>query len=104
MSMIATARRFRTSHLPVLIGYLIVGLDKRYNLHQSLEVVVRQSFGPDVFDAVIPTQAKMAENISKRRNIFYGLTLQQKSEWLDFIREFFERTEKLIPVRSARVS
>jgi hypothetical protein len=46
----------------------------------------------------------MAENISKRRNIFYGLTLQQKSEWLDFIREFFERTEKLIPVSSARVS
>jgi chromosome partitioning protein len=104
MSMIATARRFRTSHLPALIGYLIVGLDRRYNLHQSLEVVVRQSFGPDVFDAVIPTQAKIAENISKRRNIFYGLTLQQKDEWLAFIREFFERTEKLIPLSSAKVS
>lgn len=104
MSMIATARRFRTSHLPALIGYLIVGLDRRYNLHQSLEVVVRQSFGPDVFDAVIPTQAKIAENISKRRNIFYGLTLQQKDEWLNFIREFFERTEKLIYPSSAKVS
>jgi len=104
MSMIATARRFRTSHLPALIGYLIVGLDKRYNLHQSLEVVVRQSFGSDVFDAVIPTQAKVAENISKRRNILHSLTLQQKDEWLDFIGEFFERTEKLIPVSSARVS
>ncbi len=104
MSMMSMARRFRTSHLPVLIGYLIVGLDRRYNLHQSLEVVVRQSFGPDVFDAVIPTQAKMAENISKKRNIFFGLTLQQKDEWLNFIREFFERTEKLIPLSSAKVS
>jgi len=99
ISMIATARRFRTSHLPGLIGYLIVGLDRRYNLHQSLEVVVRQSFGSDVFDTIIPTQAKVAENISKRRNILYGATLQQKDEWLSFIKELFERTEKLLPVK-----
>jgi len=104
MSMMSMARRFRTSHLPVLIGYLVVGLDRRYNLHQSLEVVVRQSFGSDVFDTVIPTQAKVAENISKKRNIFFGLTLQQKDEWLNFIREFFERTEKLIYPSSAKVS
>ena len=99
ISMIATARRFRTSHLPGLIGYLIVGLDRRYNLHQSLEVVVRQSFGSDVFDTIIPTQAKVPENISKRRNILYGATLQQKDEWLSFIKELFERTEKLLPVK-----
>lgn len=99
ISMIATARRFRTSHLPGLIGYLIVGLDKRYKLHQSLEVVVRQSFGSDVFDTIIPTQAKVAENISKRRNILYGATLQQKDEWLSFIKELFERTEKLLPAK-----
>jgi len=99
ISMIATARRFRTSHLPGLIGYLIVGLDRRYNLHQSLEVVVRQSFGSDVFDTIIPTQAKVAENISKRRNILYGATLQQKDEWLSFIKELFERTEKLLPAK-----
>ncbi len=99
ISMIATARRFRTSHLPGLIGYLIVGLDKRYKLHQSLEVVVRQSFGSDVFDTIIPTQAKVPENISKRRNILYGATLQQKDEWLSFIKELFERTEKLLPVK-----
>jgi len=99
ISMIATARRFRTSHLPGLIGYLIVGLDRRYNLHQSLEVVVRQSFGSDVFDTIIPTQAKVAENISKRRNILYGATLQQKDEWLSFIKELFERTEKLLSVK-----
>lgn len=99
ISMIATARRFRTSHLPGLIGYLIVGLDRRYNLHQSLEVVVRQSFGSDVFDTIIPTQAKVPENISKRRNILYGATLQQKDEWLSFIKELFERTEKLLSVK-----
>ncbi len=99
ISMIATARRFRTSHLPGLIGYLIVGLDRRYNLHQSLEVVVRQSFGSDVFDTIIPTQAKVPENISKRRNILYGATLQQKDEWLSFIKELFERTEKLLPAK-----
>ncbi len=99
ISMIATARRFRTSHLPGLIGYLIVGLDRRYNLQESLEVVVRQSFGSDVFDTIIPTQAKVAENISKRRNILYGATLQQKDEWLSFIKELFERTEKLLPVK-----
>lgn len=99
ISMIATARRFRTSHLPGLIGYLIVGLDRRYNLHQSLEVVVRQSFGSDVFDTIIPTQAKVPENISKRRNILYGATLQQKDEWLSFIKELFERMEKLLPAK-----
>jgi len=88
VSIITSARRFRTSHLPALLGYLIVGLDKRYNLHQSLEVVVRQSFGSDVFDTVIPTQAKVAENISKRRNVLYGLTLQQKEEWLSFMENF----------------
>ena len=95
VSIITSARRFRTSHLPALLGYLIVGLDKRYNLHQSLEVVVRQSFGSDVFDTVIPTQAKVAENISKRRNILYGLTLQQKEDWLSFIGELFDRAKKV---------
>ena len=96
MSIIATARRFRTSRLPALLGYLIVGLDRRYNLHQSLEVVVRQTFGSDVFDAVIPTQAKVAENISKRRNILHSLTLQQKDEWFSFLKELFERAERTI--------
>ena len=95
VSIITSARRFRTSHLPALLGYLIVGLDKRYNLHQSLEVVVRQSFGSDVFDTVIPTQAKVAENISKRRNVLYGLTLQQKEDWLSFIGELFDRAKKV---------
>ena len=95
VSIITSARRFRTSHLPALLGYLIVGLDKRYNLHQSLEVVVRQSFGSDVFDTVIPTQAKVAENISKRRSVLYGLTLQQKEEWLSFIGELFDRAKKV---------
>lgn len=94
VSIITSARRFRTSHLPALLGYLIVGLDKRYNLHQSLEVVVRQSFGSDVFDTVIPTQAKVAENISKRRSVLYGLTLQQKEDWLSFIGELFDRAKK----------
>lgn len=101
VSIITSARRFRTSHLPTLLGYLIVGLDRRYNLHQSLEVVVRQSFGPDVFNTVIPTQAKVAENISKRRNILYGLTLQQKEEWLSFIGELFDRAEKVIFAKKA---
>lgn len=95
VSIITSARRFRTSHLPALLGYLIVGLDKRYNLHQSLEVVVRQSFGSDVFDTVIPTQAKVAENISKRRSVLYGLTLQQKEDWLSFIGELFDRAKKV---------
>jgi len=101
VSIITSARRFRTSHLPALLGYLIVGLDKRYNLHQSLEVVVRQSFGSDVFDTVIPTQAKVAENISKRRNILYGLTLQQKEDWLSFIGELFDRAKKVTLVKKA---
>ena len=95
VSIITSARRFRTSHLPALLGYLIVGLDKRYNLHQSLEVVVRQSFDSDVFDTVIPTQAKVAENISKRRSVLYGLTLQQKEDWLSFIGELFDRAKKV---------
>ncbi len=101
VSIITSARRFRTSHLPALLGYLIVGLDKRYNLHQSLEVVVRQSFGSDVFDTVIPTQAKVAENISKRRNVLYGLTLQQKEDWLSFIGELFDRAKKVTLVKKA---
>ena len=101
VSIITSARRFRTSHLPALLGYLIVGLDKRYNLHQSLEVVVRQSFGSDVFDTVIPTQAKVAENISKRRSILYGLTLQQKEDWLSFIGELFDRAKKVTLVKKA---
>ena len=101
VSIITSARRFRTSHLPALLGYLIVGLDKRYNLHQSLEVVVRQSFGSDVFDTVIPTQAKVAENISKRRNILYELTLQQKEDWLSFIGELFDRAKKVTLVKKA---
>ena len=101
VSIITSARRFRTSHLPALLGYLIVGLDKRYNLHQSLEVVVRQSFGSDVFDTVIPTQAKVAENISKRRNVLYGLTLQQKEDWLSFIGELFDRAKKVTLVEKA---
>ena len=101
VSIITSARRFRTSHLPALLGYLIVGLDKRYNLHQSLEVVVRQSFGSDVFDTVIPTQAKVAENISKRRNILYRLTLQQKEDWLSFIGELFDRAKKVTLVKKA---
>jgi len=101
VSIITSARRFRASHLPILLGYLIVGLDKRYNLHQSLEVVVRQSFGSDVFDTVIPTQAKVAENISKRRSILYGLTLQQKEEWLSFIGELFDRINKVMFAKKA---
>lgn len=101
VSIITSARRFRTSHLPALLGYLIVGLDKRYNLHQSLEVVVRQSFGSDVFDTVIPTQAKVAENISKRRSILYGLTLQQKEDWLSFIVELFDRVKKVTFAKKA---
>ena len=101
VSIITSARRFRTSHLPALLGYLIVGLDKRYNLHQSLEVVVRQSFGSDVFDTVIPTQAKVAENISKRRDVLYGLTLQQKEDWLSFIGELFDRAKKVTLVKKA---
>lgn len=101
VSIITSARRFRTSHLPALLGYLIVGLDKRYNLHQSLEVVVRQSFGSDVFDTVIPTQAKVAENISKRRSVLYGLTLQQKEDWLSFIGELFDRAKKVTLVKKA---
>jgi len=101
VSIITSARRFRTSHLPALLGYLIVGLDKRYNLHQSLEVVVRQSFGFDVLDIVIPTQSKVAENISKRRNILYGLTLQQKEDWLSFIGELFDRAKKVTLVKKA---
>ena len=95
MSMITMARRFRMSNLPALIGFLIVGLDRRYNLHQSLEVVVRQTLGTDVFDTVIPTQARVPENISKRRNILQSITLQQKEEWFTFIKEFFERAEKV---------
>lgn len=101
VSIITSARRFRTSHLPMLLGYLIVGLDKRYNLHQSLEVIVRQSFGSDVFDTVIPTQAKVAENISKRRSILYGLTLQQKEDWLSFIGELFDRVKKVTFAKKA---
>ncbi len=103
MAIIASTRRFRMSHLPELIGYLIVGLDRRYNLHQSLEIVVRQTFGTDVFESVIPTQAKWAENVNKRRPIFYGLTTEQKDEWLSFIRELFERTEKIVPVKEKAV-
>ena len=74
------------------------------NKHAIMGIQNLMSMMSDVFDTVIPTQAKVAENISKKRNIFFGLTLQQKDEWLNFIREFFERTEKLIYPSSAKVS
>jgi len=64
-------------------------------------VIVRQSFGSDVFDTVIPTQAKVAENISKRRSVLYGLTLQQKEEWLSFIGELFDRVKKVTFAKKA---
>lgn len=85
-----------------VLGMVVNAFDRRYRLQQALLMAVRKEYNGFVFDTVIPTSARIVENIAMRRNALHNITPDHRNVLISFVKEVADRMRREIEIPSGK--